>query len=113
MGDPVSGVQHNSFRRRCRAAEKVSIVSGRTCFFYLKQFVIMADYCPPADTRPVERGGLIVQGGDVVPAVDRDRHRRVAQADVMDPGLHQVQRRGRSARAGQGEPRPRREVSNR
>jgi hypothetical protein len=30
-GRPVSGVQPNSFRRRCRAAEKVSIVSGRTC----------------------------------------------------------------------------------
>jgi hypothetical protein len=29
-GRPVSGVQPNSFRRRCRAAEKVSIVSGRT-----------------------------------------------------------------------------------
>ena len=30
-GRPVSGVQPNSFRRRCRAAEKVSILSGRTC----------------------------------------------------------------------------------
>jgi hypothetical protein len=30
-GRPVSGVQPNSFRRRCRAAEKLSIVSGRTC----------------------------------------------------------------------------------
>jgi hypothetical protein len=31
-GRPVSGVQPNRFRRRRRAAEKVSIVSGRTSF---------------------------------------------------------------------------------
>lgn len=28
---PVSGVHPNSFRRRRRAAEKVSVVSGKTC----------------------------------------------------------------------------------
>src|SRR5580692_9535979 len=39
-GRPVSGVQPNSSRRRCRAAEKVSIISGRTCF-YIKKLVIM------------------------------------------------------------------------
>jgi len=35
-GRPVSGVQPNSFRRRCRGAENISIVSGRTCFLLEK-----------------------------------------------------------------------------
>jgi hypothetical protein len=42
-GRPVSGVQPNSFRRRCRVAERISTVAGRTCFLPEK-IVIMANY---------------------------------------------------------------------